>query len=352
MCEASYASIPTLPSALPAFQSCDPVSEKLQSSLNESLSPAFCAKWNPDFNQNGRQCCGKSARGPRGKRRGKKSLGPYPTSRGRKNRCDEITDEQKSYIQSVNDGKIGDVLAFLTREMGRSGEQAYCSVNNGFLAHGRPVVPHPQNRLRILAPQRCSHFGTDAMAGMMEWVGREVAKTYQSESTSGSQIFLGDIAGPKGGRVYGPSGRRSHASHTTGQDADVGFFRPRAKLEAMTHFDRTFDSSSNWWMIKKIFKNPFACIKVIFLDRRLIQKLAGVAKTDPDWTHFQRFIRHMAGHKNHMHVRIGNGPGQPGCVPGARPELETEDDDLEKFESDESSLLEDIEELRSRQSPS
>ena len=62
-----------------------------------------------------------------------------------------------------------------------------------------------------------------------------------------------------------------------------------------------------------------------FLDKKNIRKLGKVVRGDEDWDRYKRFIRHIPGHKNHIHVRIGNGPGQPGCFPGANPEDETEE---------------------------
>jgi murein endopeptidase len=79
-------------------------------------------------------------------------------------------------------------------------------------------------------------------------------------------------------------------------------------------------------MVKNIFKNPYACVRVIFLDRKLISKLRKAARDDDDWSKYGRFLRHVRGHKNHFHVRVGDHPGVPGCGPDAHPELEDEED--------------------------
>jgi murein endopeptidase len=245
-----------------------------------------------------------------------------------------MTPDQKEYRDAVASGKIPDALAYITQEMGRHGEQAFCTVNNGFLAYGRAVVPTEKNKLRLRTPWRCLDFGTDGMAGMLEWLGRQVAREYSGSEYSKSFLLIGDIAAPRGGCLWGRNGRRGHASHTSGQDADVGFLTVKPKQESPPNFHRQFDPKVSWWVVKQIFKNPFACVKVIFLDHRLISKLARHAKKekDPDWDLYHRFIRHMPSHRNHMHVRIGDGPGQPGCVPGARPELEMEEDGGEGLE--------------------
>ncbi len=95
-------------------------------------------------------------------------------------------------------------------------------------------------------------------------------------------------------------------------------------------FHTDFDPKTNWPFIKKLMTNPYACVRVIFLDRRHIGKLAKFVRKNPDeeenWRKYGRFLRHMPAHRNHMHVRIGDGPGQPGCVADARPDLEEEED--------------------------
>ena len=164
------------------------------------------------------------------------------------------------------------------------------------------------------------------MVGMLEWLGRQLKEQYSGEPYKGSRLLIGDISGPKGGCLYGPSGRKGHASHTSGQDADVGFLNFKAGVDSPAQFSREFNLTQNWSFIKKILKNPFACVKVIFLDRHNIHSLSKFAQKDEDWQKYSRFIRHMPGHKNHLHIRIGDGPGQPGCSPDAKPELETEDD--------------------------
>jgi murein endopeptidase len=175
-----------------------------------------------------------------------------------------------------------------------------------------------------------------------------VSTQYSNPIYSGVHITLGDISAPRGGCLSNPSGKRRHASHTTGQDADVGFLTVKPSQESPTHFHTQFDPKTNWWFLKKIFQNPFACIKVVFLDKRHIRTLAKYAKAEKEWQLFHRFIRHMPGHKNHLHVRVGIGPGQAGCTPNARPELELEED-VEASEATEMSILD---ELKSRQSPS
>ncbi len=341
----SFASTP-LASYQPQFSSCDPVSDPLRSSLNEPSSQ-FCSIWNPDFAHNRHQCCGDLP--SHGRRRKLRACSQERVARGF---CHEMTAEQRDYIESVGSGKVGDVLSFLNDQIGRKTEQAYCTVNNGFLVGGRPIVPSHQNRVFVQSPERCTYFGTDAMAGMLEYLGREVVKNFPGEEYSKSYVLLGDVAGPKGGCLFGRSGKHRHASHTTGQDADIGFLTLVPGQASPLQFHRRFDVEKNWWFVKKILKNPMACVKVIFLGKEHISHLSRrYAHTDPEWGTLHRFIRHMPGHSNHLHVRIGTGPGPLGCKPEAHPELEFEEDG-DSFEAQEQTILGEIDRLKTRQSSS
>jgi hypothetical protein len=330
----------------PQFSSCDPVSEVLKvSELDPSLQ--FCSQWNPDFIQNKYQCC--SALGRSGRKR---KFAACSQERVLHGFCPEMTQEQRDYMEGVSSGKISDVLSFLVDQMGHRHEQAYCTVNNGFLVNGRPIVPSRQNRLLIQSPDRCTFFGTDPMTGMLEWVGREVAHRFSDETYSRGHILVGDVAGPRGGCLFGSSGRRRHASHTTGQDADIGFLSFHAGQVSPVHFHREFDVEKNWWFLKKILKNPIACVKVVFLSREHISKIARrYGKDDPDWPALHRYIRHMPGHSNHFHVRVASGSSSIGCKLDAHPELELEEE-LDFLDANEQTIQGELEKLKSRQSTS
>jgi murein endopeptidase len=330
-------------SNLPVFPSCDPESEISGSDSPNQPATQFCAQWNPDFLFNGAQCCG-AVPVPRRKKKHYFKMCSHTAPNG--SYCDEMTAEQKQYFQLVSSGKV-DVLTLLAEESKRPAEQAYCTVNNGFLAYGRPVVPTEVNKLVIQRPSRCSGFGTDPMVGMLEWLGREIGKNYTDEKYSKVRLLIGDISAPRGGCLCGALGRKGHASHTSGQDADVGFLSVRAHQESPTLFHSQFDASTNWWFIKKILQNPYACVKVIFLDKKHIRSLARAARKDRDWSIYGRFIRHMPGHRNHMHIRIGKGPGTPGCSVDPKPELESIEEDGDILEAMEPSFFD---ELKSRQS--
>jgi len=317
---------------VPDFPSCDPVSEFVDDSssleFDSNADLGFCADWNPDFPYNGHHCCSKVAR-TRSRRRGRLGAKICPAERFKPSFCDELTAEQELYEKDVSSGRIPDVLHLITEEMGRAGDQSHCSPNNGFLYSGRAIVPTSANRIQLRAPDRCSNFGNDVMVGMIEWLGRQVAKRFAEPPFEKTHLIVGDVSSPHGGCLAGVTSRKGHASHTTGQDADIGFLTPLKEHDSPVQFHKSFDAASNWWMIKEVLKNPYACVKVIFLDKHLIKKLAKQASKEgeaAEWQKYWRFIRHMPGHTNHIHVRGGKFPGQPGCVADAKPELEEEDD--------------------------
>jgi murein endopeptidase len=305
---------------LSSFTPCAPASEPIEEPLHPYGDLDFCADWNPDFVHNGYRCCAKPLLTRRQKRRA-----TCAQTRRKFSFCDEMTEEQRKYDELVKSGKIGDVLAFLSGEVGKNGQQAYCAPAVGFLAYGRRIIGTQANRIKVKNPERCVDFGTDRMAAMMEFVGRQIAQEYADPKYANLRLLIGDVSAPRGGCIMGRSGRRGHASHTNGQDADVAFLGLAPGGQVPEKFGHAFDPKMNWWFIKQFFKNPFVCVKVIFLDRRLIRKLEKAARGDPDWPAYRRFVRHMRGHRNHLHVRVGEIPGEPGCK--VDPSLEEEFDD-------------------------
>ncbi len=305
--------------------SCSPSSPFIET-LDSGEDLSFCENWNPDFAFRGFHCCSnKSSLRKRG--------GPRCSPRRAKSQfCDERTLDQLAYTEAVQAGKLGNILDLLKREIGRKSNQAYCSVNDGFLAWGRALVPTPENRVELRAPQKCTNFGTDEMVAMLEWLGREVAKGYHEEKYSKARLLIGDVSAPRGGCLSGRGGRRGHRSHTTGQDVDIGYLTVKDGQESPHAFHQKFDATVNAWVLKKLFKNPFACVQVIFLDRMWIKKLSKNLWNDPDWKIYRKYIKHVRGHRNHFHVRIGGHPGEPGCL------QEPEVNDLEEEEENEAVL--------------
>jgi murein endopeptidase len=314
------------------FQPSTPVSEYLPAAPGEPPVD-FCSEWNPEFGYRGYRCCSNTvtrtlAVAPRrGRRRRADGCAP---NRIKWQFCDEMTDAQKDYTASVKEGKI-DALENIAKSMGSKGGQSFCGPSNGFLVEGRPLVPTAANRISIRNEARCSNFGTDPLVGAMEWMGREIKHEFHEPEFDQSRLIIGDIAAPRGGCISGRAGRRAHKSHTGGVDIDVAYFNPRAGHAPEEHFTKTFYVASNWWMLKKLFKNPFACVKIVFVDKEHIRALDRYASSDPEWSKLKKYVRHVRGHRDHFHFRMGSGPGIPGCA--SDPNLEEDEDAGDESES-------------------
>lgn len=257
----------------------------------------FCKEWNPDFEFNGNRCVRKA-----------RSCNP---ARRLPDLCSEMTPTQIRYSELISSSHRDEVFTLISSDGEQ--EQAIYSVNDGFLAHGRRIIPTPFNRIALRFPSRCTNFGTNSMASLLEWLGHEVASQYSERKYQGVKIVVGDVSAPKGGCLWGYTQRVAHRSHKNGQDADIGYLWVKSGKSSPVEFHQSFDPQVNWWFLKKIFKNPYVCIKLVLLDQRNIQKLAQVAKNDPDWARYRSYIVHARGHHNHFHVRIGDYPGHPGC---------------------------------------
>ena len=278
---------------------------------DHGLSLPFCQKWNPEFAHQGFVCCADPFQFTKGRRR--PSLRRCDPKRFRGDFCHEMTDEEREYSENAQSGAYGDLLDYLKKEIQRREQQSFCGVNNGFLVNGRRVIATASNQIRIQNPQRCTNFGTTMMAAMLEWLGREIAKEYPLARNPSAHLLIGDISPPRGGCMPGRGGRRGHSSHTAGRDVDIGFLVVKSGKGDPSHFHKDFDADAEWWLIKKILQNPFVCVSKVFLDRKWIAKLARVNGADPYWKEARRFIQHIKYHKNHIHVRVGENAGPPGC---------------------------------------
>jgi hypothetical protein len=100
---------------------------------------------------------------------------------------------------------------------------------------------------------------------------------------------------------------------------DFRFFNVEKQGEAIDRrFTRTYHFASNWWFLKKLTTNPFACVEAIILDSKVERQLGRfVAKTYPaevkQFEMLSQFIVHHKGHRDHYHVRFGELPGVLGC---------------------------------------
>ena len=124
-------------------------------------------------------------------------------------------------------------------------------------------------------------------------------------------IVVGDISDEDGGRL------KRHKSHQGGRDVDLGFF---FKSGPAQHFvagtAANLDLAKNWVLVRSLV--TCTDVETILLDtriQRVLYKYALGLGEDKAWLdsvfHFARgaksaIVKHVAGHRNHYHVRFYN----------------------------------------------
>lgn len=124
-------------------------------------------------------------------------------------------------------------------------------------------------------------------------------------------IYLGDMSGRDGGRL------KRHASHQCGRDADLGFyFKDGAAATLVAGTAKNLDLPRNWALVRALVARTD--VESILLDtriQRVLYRYAASIAEDQAWLDrifgFVRgsrdaVIKHVAGHRNHYHVRFYN----------------------------------------------
>jgi penicillin-insensitive murein endopeptidase len=150
-------------------------------------------------------------------------------------------------------------------------------------------------------------YGT---AETIEAIGTVLAKVHEVFPDA-PPIIVGDISDEDGGRL------KRHQSHQGGRDVDLGFFYRTGKgQQFVAGTAANFDPAKNWALVRALI--TCADVETILLDtriQRLLYKYASGIGEDQAWLNrvFQ-FARgsssarvvHVAGHRNHYHVRFYN----------------------------------------------
>ena len=155
--------------------------------------------------------------------------------------------------------------------------------------------------------ERAETFGT---AETIDAVDTVLAKVHELFPDA-HPIVVGDISDEDGGRL------KRHQSHQGGRDVDLGFF---FKSGAVSHFvagtAANLDLEKNWALVRALV--TCSDVETVLLDtriQRLLYKYASGIGEDQDWLdrvfHFARgsksaILKHVAGHRNHFHVRFYN----------------------------------------------
>lgn len=142
--------------------------------------------------------------------------------------------------------------------------------------------------------------------------------TLRSDKGVRTEVMIGDISLPSGGPIS------PHVSHQSGRDIDIrlllveGLDRKTVPVDASS-----VDWDATWTMVHSFLET--GAVKVLFLDFRrqaLLHAAALRAGVHPNvarrWFQWPQaggpgLIRHEAGHRAHVHIRLGCGHAEPSC---------------------------------------
>ena len=197
------------------------------------------------------------------------------------------------------------------------------SPNRGRLEGG--VSPTNSDTMRLLPgyAARGVVWGHPDLVELLERASERVAKKFPD-----SVLGVGGLSRKAGGDVGG------HASHESGRDADVAFYRKtsRGKNMGAMSFSRvyktgitgdgtTFDTARNWALVEAMVSDPHAHVTHIFVVRhlraRLLDEGARGGASERVLSRAQEVLqqpRHAQPHDDHFHVRIGCPKDSRQCV--------------------------------------
>lgn len=170
--------------------------------------------------------------------------------------------------------------------------------NRGWLLNGVQLSPAPF--WEVLAPERA--FGTPELVGCLERAASEVQQSFP-----GDPIRVGDLSYAKGGFI------RSHRSHQSGRDADVGYYYLDDSPWYTKADHKNLDRRRTWAFVRTLVTD--CDIEYVFIDIRvqeLLREHAEAIGERTEWLDslFARgpgkpgIIRHTWGHQTHIHVRV------------------------------------------------
>jgi penicillin-insensitive murein endopeptidase len=181
---------------------------------------------------------------------------------------------------------------------------------------------------------RKRHFGHPAMIRFLEAVGAEVRAAHEPA------FMVGDVGLPRGGPTLS-----GHASHQTGLDVDLWYWRPARRLgaeETETLNPPTLVDAKARSVIAGAMKPGVVGLVRRFAERPEVDRIfvnysikrwLCQNRRDEPWI---RKTRAWFGHDRHFHVRLACPPGETRCAAGDPiPEGDGCDATLEWWWSDE-----------------
>lgn len=123
-------------------------------------------------------------------------------------------------------------------------------------------------------------------------------------------LHVGHISGPKGGFL------RPHRSHQSGRDVDLGYYYRNGGQWYLVADQTSLDVELTWALVRALI--TLTDVRFILIDRTIQSLLRAQAESigeDKEWLDdvflgrkgkTSPLIRHVAGHRTHMHVRFYN----------------------------------------------
>jgi len=186
--------------------------------------------------------------------------------------------------------------------------------SDGFLVDGKQLRSFPGARVRN--PDRC--WGTPESVDLLV----EAVIETQNQFPGTADLLIGDFSRKNGGYLY------PHKSHQSGRDVDLTIYKKSNTAERFfqTATPRNMDVDRVWFLLETLLLTDR--VRYVFLDYQLQETLYEYAKWGYSqerlalWFQYPRgkrsragIIRHVPGHKDHIHIRFKCPETHRWCVP-------------------------------------
>lgn len=182
--------------------------------------------------------------------------------------------------------------------------------NRGSLKHGVHLDPDGDGLGKgyAVSMHRPDLWGTPELVKLIKDCGSSYRRYF---SRKYAPIPIGDLSSRKGGRL------KSHKSHQSGRDVDVGFMRknPLSKGYFKNTTARQMNMYAQWVVLKCFLDSPKT--QMVFIERKLVKALKKYIKRiyKKRKKKLNKYLSFFPGgkhkaiypdqvHKSHMHVRI------------------------------------------------
>ena len=160
-------------------------------------------------------------------------------------------------------------------------------------------------------------YGTDESVAYLQFAAFAVAAMYPGTAP----VLIQDLSDQDGGRLP------PHRSHRSGRDADVGLYKAgNVRMKWLLDLPpEELDLEKTWAFVEALLRT--GAVQNIFLDRTIQKALYDHALAN-GWTpralagvfehpaaNRRALIRHIRGHRNHLHVRVRCPPEDEKCEP-------------------------------------